>query len=82
MWMKWKRSRPLCFIYPDVSGLNKKIGSNANVKRTSGILEGSQMIADKERYEFILYISGQTPRSERAVEDLIRLFEAKVNLIH
>jgi len=36
------------------------------------------MIVDKERYEFILYISGQTPRSEKAVEDLKTLFEAKL----
>ncbi len=36
------------------------------------------MIVDKGRYKFILYISGQTPRSEKTVVDLKRLFEAKL----
>jgi len=59
--------------------MEKPIGSNAIINITKGVLEGPHIIiTDEAKYEFILFVSSQTNRSEKIVDDLRMSLDGKL----
>ncbi len=59
--------------------MEKPIGSNTIINITKGVLEGPQIIITYEgKYEFILFVSSQTDRSEKIVDNLRMSLDGKL----
>ena len=59
--------------------MKKPIGCGAILDITKSVFEGVQLpITNGGKHKFLLFISGETPRSKKTIEDLKSLFENKL----